>query len=97
MPGIGFNEDIRPIFEPFVDCMKNIDIGTEEGVFTVDLGDFVTVKRLHDFILTAIRGHDPVTATLNPMPPGEPLDKADIDMFAQWIDDGMPETRPLIA
>lgn len=97
MPGIGFNEDIRTIFEPFVDCMKNIDIGTEEGVFTVDLGDFVTVKRLHDFILTAIRGHDPATAVLHPMPPDGPLDKADIDMFAQWIDDGMPETRPLVA
>lgn len=93
MPGIGFNEDIRPIFEPFADCMKNVDIGTEEGVFTVDLADYETVKKLHDHILTAIRGHDPATATVNAMPPGAPLDKADIDKFAQWIDDGMPETR----
>ncbi|MGB9366418.1 MAG: hypothetical protein WCE79_10430 [Xanthobacteraceae bacterium] len=93
MPGIGFNEDIKPLFEPFVGCMKNIDIGTDEGVFTVDLGDYDTVKRLHEFILTAIRGHDPATETLNPMPPGGPLDKAEIDMFAQWISDGMPETR----
>ena len=93
MPGTGFNEDIRPIFKPFVNCMKNIDIGTEEGVFTVDLGDYQTVKKLHEFILTAIRGHDPKTATANPMPPSGPLDGADIDKFAQWIDDGMPETR----
>ena len=41
----------------------------------------------------AIRGHDPATATVNAMPPGGPLDAADIQKFAQWIDDGMPETR----
>jgi hypothetical protein len=94
MPNIGFNEDIRPIFEPFADCMKNVDIGTAEGVFTVDLGDFATVKRLNQFILTAIRGYDPATRTAHPMPPGgTPLDDADIQKFAQWIDDGMPETR----
>jgi hypothetical protein len=97
MPNIGFNEDIRPIFEPFADCMKNIDIGTPEGVFTVELDNFDSVRRLHAFILTAIRGHDPASRTAHPMPPGSPLDDADIQKFAQWIDDGMPETRPLVA
>jgi hypothetical protein len=93
MAGIGFNEDIRPIFAPFVDCMKNIDIGTPEGVFTVDLSDFETVKKLHEFILTAIRGHDPATPSAHPMPPRGPLKPASIAKFAQWIEDGMPETR----
>jgi hypothetical protein len=93
MPNIGFNEDILPIFKPFAACMKNIDIATDQGVFTVELDNFETVKRLHEFILTAIRGHDPATATAHPMPPGGALDDADIQKFAQWIDDGMPETR----
>jgi hypothetical protein len=93
MPNIGFNEDIRPIFEDFADCMKNIDIATAEGIFTVDLGDFATVKQLNQFILTAIRGWDPATRTGHPMPPSGPLPAADIQTFAQWIDDGMPETR----
>ena len=94
MPNIGFNEDIKPIFARFVDCMVNIDVATEEGVFTADLADYETVKRLHDPILTAIRGHDPATATLNPMPPNRPLKPEQIATFAQWVDDGMPETRP---
>lgn len=93
MPNIGFNEDIVPIFQPFASCMKNIDIATDQGVFTVELDDFATVKRLHAFILTAIRGHDPDTPTAHPMPPGKPLPAKDIATFAQWIDDGMPETR----
>ena len=95
MPNIGFNEDILPIFKPFAACMKNIDIGTDEGVFTVELDNFEIVKRLHEFILTAIRGHDPTTATAHPMPPGGPLPAKAIETFAQWIDDGMPETRPV--
>ena len=93
MAAIGFNEDIQPLFEPFARCMKNITIGTEEGVFVVNLGDFETVKRLHEFILIAIRVHDPATATSNPMPPDGPLEPEQIEMFAQWIKDGMPETR----
>ena len=97
MPNIGFNEDILPIFEVFAPCMKNIDIGTPEGVFTVELDSFESVKRLHDFILTAIRGHDPATPSAHPMPPRGPLPAQDIATFAQWIDDGMPETRPLVA
>ena len=94
MPNIGFNEDILPIFRPFAACMKNIDIATDEGVFTVELDNFATVKRLHAFILTAIRGYAPATPTAHPMPPGgTPLADADIQTFAQWIEDGMPETR----
>src|ERR1700728_2410929 len=97
MANIGFNEDIAPIFEPYVDCMKNIDIATDQGVFTVDLGDYERVKRLHAFILTAIRGYDPATPTGHPMPPGgTPLAADDIKTFAQWIDDGMPETRAIV-
>jgi hypothetical protein len=95
MASVGFNEDIRPIFAPFVRCMANINIATEEGVFTVDLGDFERVKLLHEFILTAIRGHDPATPSSHPMPPGQPLAPEKIKLFAQWIDDGMPETRPI--
>jgi hypothetical protein len=93
MAAIGFNEDILPIFAPFARCMANIDIATDQGVFTVDLQDYERVKLLHEFILTAIRGHDPATRSSHPMPPRGPLPPEEIQLFAQWIDDGMPETR----
>jgi hypothetical protein len=95
MAGIGFNEDIRPIFTRFVGCMANITIATDQGVFEVDLDDYERVKLLHAFILTAIRGWDPATPTAHRMPPGGPLPADKINTFAQWIDDGMPETRPV--
>jgi len=95
MPGIGFNEDIGPIFAPFAPCMINVNISTDQGVFPVDLQDYERVKLLHAEILTAIRGWDPATPSGNRMPPGGPLPSASINMFAQWIDDGMPETRPV--
>jgi hypothetical protein len=95
MAGIGFNEDIRPLFAPFAPCMANVDIPTDQGVFTVELGDYERVKLLHEYILTAIRGWDPATPSGHPMPPGGPLPPQSINMFAQWIDDGMPETRPV--
>src|SRR5689334_10326758 len=95
MPGIGFNEDILPIFSPFAPCMENITIATDQGVFEVDLEDYERVKLLHAFILTAIRGWDPATPTAHRMPPRAPLPAASIQKFAQWVDDGMPETRPV--
>lgn len=95
MAGIGFNEDIRPIFAPYVRCMSNVAVSTDQGVFTVDLSDYQRVKELHDYILTAIRGWDPATPSGHPMPPGGPLPADSINKFAQWIDDGMPETRPV--
>ena len=95
MPNIGFNEDIKPIFAPYVRCMKNIDISTDQGIFTVELDNYERVKLLHEQILIAIRGHDPATPSGHPMPPGGPLPAASIQKFAQWIDDGMPETRPV--
>jgi hypothetical protein len=95
MAGIGFNEDIAPIFAPFAGCMANITVGTDQGVFAVDLADYERVKLLHAFILTAIRGHDPATPSGHPMPPGGPLPADSIRKFAQWIDDGMPETRAI--
>jgi hypothetical protein len=95
MAGTGFNEDIRPMFAPFARCMANINIATDEGVFTVDLGDYERVKLLHAFILIAIRGHDPATPSGHPMPPGGPLPPEKIQLFAQWIDEGMAETRPV--
>lgn len=93
MPGIGFNEDIAPIFRPFAACMRNVDVATDEGIFTVDLADYAIVRRLHELILTALRGHDPATPSGHPMPPSGPLPAEKIALFAQWIDDGMPETR----
>jgi hypothetical protein len=97
MPNIGFNEDILKIFEDYAPCMANINIATDSGVFTVDLTSYESVKLLHEYILTAIRGHDPATRTSNPMPPRKPLPPESIKMFAQWIEDGMPETRPPVA
>jgi hypothetical protein len=97
MPNIGFNEDIRRIFQGSARCMANINIATDQGVFTVDLTSYQRVKLLHQYILIAIRGHDPATPSANPMPPGGPLPPASIEMFAQWIKDGMPETRPPVA
>src|SRR5215813_2847277 len=94
MAGIGFNEDIAPIFAPFAACMSNITIATDQGVFEVDLEDYERVKLLHAPILIAIRGWDPATPSAHRMPPrGGPLPADQIKMFAQWIDDGMPETR----
>ena len=92
---LGFEEDIRPIFEPFVGCMAGITITNEHGSFSVELDNYERVKMLHREIQIAIHGHDPATPSANPMPPGSALPDEDIAKFDQWIGEGMPETRPI--
>ena len=86
---LGFEKDIRPIFKPYVECMKGIKISTGQGSVQVLLDDYDRVKLLHEEIKTAIHGYDPATPTLRPMPPGGPLSDEDIAKFDEWIETGM--------
>ncbi len=53
MAGIYWN-DIKTILQPGVTCMRQVTIGTEEGVFVARLDDYETVKRLHKVIRAAL-------------------------------------------
>lgn len=90
---IGFEEDIKPIFKDFAECMNGVKIGTDGGTIQVDLLDYETVKKLYDHIRLAINGHKPGSETAHPMPPGRPLSDADIELFEQWIKKGMLKNR----
>jgi hypothetical protein len=93
---VGFEEDIKPIFAPYAACMAGVTIATSQGAFPVLLDDYERVKLLHAEIRTAIRGYDPATPTAHPMPPGgTPLPTAQLDLYDQWIDEGMQRSRAI--
>ncbi len=89
MSGTSFEKDIMPIFINSVACMKNVVVADEDGTENLDLSDYDIVKRFHHIIQVAIHGYEPGSTAPHRMPPGAPLDNADIQKFDQWIDDGM--------
>jgi hypothetical protein len=104
MPNIYWPQ-IKTILAPGLACMKRRTVGTEEGVFRVELDDYQTVKRLHKVIAAALNAWErgangqwkrDANGQAQPtkdaaMPPGEPLPVENIDAFLTWINDGMPE------
>lgn len=92
-----FDPDIKAIFAPFVQPMLQVSIATEQGVFSLDLSNYESVCRLSQRIKIAIEGYKPESKSAHPMPPRKsngddnPLPDAQIDMYNQWLKDGMPE------
>ena len=89
MSTLSFNDDIKPIFSNYVACMKNVVVADEEGTENLDLSNYETVKRFHHIIHVAIHGHESGSTAPHRMPPGGPLPDESIQLFDQWIDEGM--------
>ena len=87
---ITFENKIKPMFAPYVNCMKNVVVADEEGTENLDLGNYEIVKRFHHIIQVAIHGYDEGSTAPHPMPPGGPLEEDDIRDFDIWVDEGMP-------
>ena len=66
MTTVIFEQDIKPIFAPYVGCMKNVVLGDAEGTEHLDLGNYDIVKRFHYQIQVAIHGYDYVDGKLRP-------------------------------
>jgi hypothetical protein len=91
-----FDPDIKTIFAPYVEPMLDVGIATSEGVFSLDLSNYESVKRLHERIRIALHGHFPETRTAHPMPPPpyyDPLKPEDLQAFDDWVAAGMPEKK----
>lgn len=87
-----FDPDIKTIFAPYVQPMLGVSIATDEGVFSLDLSNYESVRRLSDRIKIAIEGYRAESPSAHPMPPGgTPLPNAQIETYNQWLQDGMPE------
>jgi hypothetical protein len=99
-------DQIKAILAPGVGCMADISIGTDEGVFVVDLTDYDTVKCLHKVIAAALNAWErdangkwkmPLRPTKqHPMPPGGPLPVEKVDAFLSWVNDGMPKAPAMV-
>ncbi|MDW3195513.1 MAG: hypothetical protein R8G66_24260 [Cytophagales bacterium] len=89
-----FDPDIKNIFAPYVQPMLEVSIATDDGVFSLDLGNYESVKRLNQNIKIAIEGwgYNGGPRTAHPMPPGGPLPDESIAMYNDWLAAGMPET-----
>jgi hypothetical protein len=114
MTTLSFARDIAPLLTAAGGCMKNVQLGDDQGTENIDLGNYDIVKRFYYRIQVAIHGHDfdqntgqplPGSHPLlvksgpdagqfvlapHPMPPSRRLAQATIDLYDQWVDQGMP-------
>ena len=93
MADIYFDPDIKDILSVGLVCMAGFPAATENGTIPVRLDDYNTVKELAPRILARLRGRNeqgqPVPVM--PPPPNNSLPEEEIEKFATWIEDGMPE------
>jgi|GEM_PF-6508710 len=93
-PIIAFDEHIAPIFKRYREPMLNIGIATPDGVFSLDLGDYESVKLLNERITIAIHGYEPGRESSHPMPPkrngvANPLPAEQLKAWDDWVAGGM--------
>lgn len=84
-----FEQDIRPIFAPYVACMKNVVLTDDDGAAEMDLASYDCVVRFHQPIRVALTGYRPGSTAPHPMPPGGALPDDKIDLFLMWVETGM--------
>ena len=100
MAEITFDDDILPIIGKYREQMIHQSISTSQGVFSLDLQNYESVKRLNKEISVAIHGHNPKTKSAHPMPPGPPenaLSDGKLATWDTWVAQGMLEKKsPLV-
>jgi len=99
---ITFDEHIAPIFKNFRAPMLKIGIATPDGIFSLDLGDYESVKMFNERITIAIHGYEPGRESSHPMPPESPdgtpnpLPDDQIKMWDAWVAGGMVKSSPAL-
>jgi hypothetical protein len=78
-----FQRDIAPLFRP-------IDVEHMNNQVGLDLTDRQAVVGVDERLLDKLRSTDPGDIVMPP-PPGQRWTSAQIDLFAQWVDEGHPE------
>ena len=91
MAGVYFDPNIKNMLQVGVRCMAGINATTEDGARAVKLDDYETVRELAPRILARLRGRNQEGQVVSIMPPGGSLPDKQVQMFADWIKDGMPE------
>jgi hypothetical protein len=89
---VTFNDHIKPLFHPFVNCMSQVQVASNEGVEEARLDNYAFVRKFHSRILVRLKGVNEFGQPVPLMPPGG-LPEEDIILFEQWIADGMPENE----
>jgi len=92
-----FEDDIKPIFSNFVDCMLFVNLSDDNGVAPLDLSNYDSVVRFHHKVQIAIHGHEEGSNAPHPMPRRGPLPPANIELFDEWVAIGMPKDAGIAA
>lgn len=88
---VTFKEHILPLFRPYANAMRNIQVASEDGVEPAMLDDYDFVKRFHNRILARLKGVNEFGQSVPVMPPSGKLPEAKIKLFEDWIAGGMLE------
>lgn len=94
MADIYFDPDIKDMLSVGLECMGGINAATQNGVIPVRLDDYQTVRELAPRILARLRGRNEQGQVVPVMPPGNPLPEEEVEKFATWMANGMPERKP---
>lgn len=101
--------DIEPILSRGVGCMNGMTLTNDEGAFQIFLDDYDSVHRFGALIAVVLDGWERTPAgdawarddegraiPVKPhaMPPGGPLDIAQVDTVKRWVEIGMPKEPP---
>lgn len=90
---VTFNEHIKPMFSPYAGAMRQVQVSSADGVEQAEIDDYDFVKRFHGRILARIKGMNSFGQKVPVMPPPDSgyLSPEQIQLFEQWIADGMLE------
>lgn len=101
--------DVEPILRAGVGCMNGMVLTDENGAFRIYLDDYESVVRFGELIAVVLDGwrrtpagdawerdDEGRTIRVKPhaMPPGGPLDIAQVDTVKRWVEIGMPKEPP---
>ena len=97
--------DVEPILRAGVGCMNGMVLTNDDGAFHIYLDDYDSVVRFGELIAVVLDGWRrnaagdawwlddagrPRPVKPHAMPPGGPLDIAEVDTVKRWVEIGMP-------
>ena len=91
MATVYFDPHIKKMLEVGVGCMAGHNAATDDGTMPVKLDDYETVRKLARRILARLRGTNEEGQPVPIMPPSGSLPDEQVELFAKWVDEGMPE------
>ncbi|MEQ8603089.1 MAG: hypothetical protein RIB45_07195 [Marivibrio sp.] len=97
--------DVETILQAGAGCMNGMVLTNDEGAFRIYLDDYESVVRFGELIAVVLDGWRrnaagdawaivdgrPEAVKPHAMPPGGPLDIADVDTVKRWVAIGMPK------